>query len=277
MHSPFTIKELEIDSNCQVTQHFLAIYTFSWKHTHILSLFCIDLAVAVLTYFCVSCCLLFMVSYLSMCSAMLPAGDIVAMNNNKMATIARLHVVCENWKTPQNWAHVVCNSYFCRWFDLQFLMKVLKNSQQLLQAMHFPLASPLTSLFISYHFSNKKLQKQITKKVFGPKTSACWYKTEWEWHHNTSHHSYYIMCHFANYAHHKLHTHWRNVIITRHPALHAHSTALCINGQTIGDMFSNNKSSQHNLHFNIPYKLSTAHILYSICTQDRPHHMLSSN
>ena len=102
MHSPFTVKELEIDSNCQVTQHFLAIYTFSWKHTHILSLFCIDLAVAVLTYFCVSCCLLFMVSYLSMCSAMLPAGGIVAMNNNKMTTIARLHVVCENWKTPQN-------------------------------------------------------------------------------------------------------------------------------------------------------------------------------
>ena len=236
MHSPFTVKELEIYSNCQVTQHFLAIYTFSWKHTHILSLFCVDLAVAVLTYFCVSCCLLFMVSYLSMCSAMLPAGGIVAMNNNKMATIARLHVVCENWKTPQNWAHVVCNSYFCRWFDLQFLMKVLRNSQQLLQAMHFPLASPLTSLFLSYHFSKKTTTETNHKKSFRTK-NKCMLVQNWMgmtpqyFTPFLLHHVPFCQLCTPQTSHWPLHTHWRNVTITRHPALHAHSTALCIKGK----------------------------------------------
>ena len=172
MHSPFTVKELknrrQLSGNPILPSN---IYLLLEAYTHPFSMFC---AVAVLTYFCVSCCLLFVVSYLSMCSAMLPAGGIVAMNNNKMATIARLHVVCENWKTPQNWAHVVCNSYFCRWFDLQFLMKVLRNSQQPLQVMHFPLASPLTSLFYFLPFLKKKTTETNHKKSFRTKTSTSW-------------------------------------------------------------------------------------------------------
>ena len=89
-------------SNFHIQHAALAIHTFSWKHTHILSLFCVDLAVAVLIYCCVSCCLLFMVSYLSMCSAVLPAGGIVAMNNNKMASIAQCGVTSESLSTSSS-------------------------------------------------------------------------------------------------------------------------------------------------------------------------------
>ena len=36
-------------------------------------------------------------------------------------------------------------------------------------------------------------------------------------------------------------------------------------------MFSSNKSSQHNWHSNMPYRLSTARALHSFCIQDRPY------
>ena len=41
--------------------------------------------------------------------------------------------------------------------------------------------------------------------------------------------------------------------------------------QPICAMFSSNKSSQHNWHFNMPYRLRTPHALHSFCMQDRPH------
>ena len=79
----------------------LAIHTFSWKHTHILSLLrwpcCCSLNILL-------CQLLpsFVVSYLSTCSAVLPAGGIVAMNNNKMASIAQCGVTSESLSTSSS-------------------------------------------------------------------------------------------------------------------------------------------------------------------------------
>ena len=53
---------------------------------------------------------------------------------------------------------------------------------------------------------------------------------------------------------------------TQHCSLHS---LLCTR-QPVCDMFNSNKSSQHNSHFNMPYKLSNAHGLHSFCIQDRP-------
>jgi len=78
-----------------------------------------------------------------------------------------------------------------------------------------------------------------------------------------SHHPY-ILCHFANYAHHKtLYMHF------------AYSYSLNQQGiqhcslQSSMAMFSSNKILQHNLNSNIPYRPSTAHALNSFCIQSR--------
>ena len=87
-----------------------------------------------------------------------------------------------------------------------------------------------------------------------------------------SHHPY-ILCHLANYAHHKTtctllaYSHPLNNQ-TRHLPT-AHSTAFHI--QDISHVQQYNKISQHNLHSNMPYRLSTACALHSFCIQDRPY------
>ena len=72
---------------------------------------------------------------------------------------------------------------------------------------------PLT-FFLSYHFlkknnNNNKKATETSHKTFSEQISACRdgtlknSQTGWKWHHNTSHHPY-ILCRFANYAHHKI-------------------------------------------------------------------------
>ena len=149
--------------------------------------------------------------------------------------------------------------------------------------MHFPLASPLTSLFLSYHFSKKKNYRNKSQKKKFSDRKQVHVGTKLNGNDTTILHTIpTTSCtilptmHTTNFT-----------LASSHPLKECYhnkapSTACSLHSplhkrQTIGDMFSSNKSSQHNLHFNIPYKLSTAHILYSICTQDRPHHMLSSH
>ena len=89
-----------------------------------------------------------------------------------------------------------------------------------------------------------------------------------------SHHPY-ILCHFANYAPTKLstctlkptQTHQMNEQGTQHCSLHS----LPHKRKSIFAMFSSNKSSQHKLHSNMPYRLNTAHALHSFYIQDRPY------
>ena len=65
---------------------------------------------------------------------------------------------------------------------------------------------------------------------------------------------------------------WPNSTFT--PSLHAHqnshSRAFHIKGSTCVRL-SSNKSSQHNWHFNMPNRCSTAHAIHSFCIQNRPH------
>ena len=83
-----------------------------------------------------------------------------------------------------------------------------------------------------------------------------------------SHHPY-ILCHFANYAHHKtLYTHlaypyaW-NEQGAQLCSLHSltHKRRLIFSAAT--------KISQHDLHFNITHRPSIAHALHSFCIQSR--------
>ena len=105
-------------------------------------------------------------------------------------------------------------------------------------------------------------------------------QTRWGLHHNTFHHPY-ILCHFANYAHHKPS---KNTLPYPHP-LNEHSTQHCSlhslphKRQSISAMSSSIKISQHKLHSNMLYRPSTAHAPCSFYVRTRQtiSAMLSSN
>ena len=67
-------------------------------------------------------------------------------------------------------------------------------------------------------------------------------------------------------------SHPLNECITTHQGTqHCSRHSLLHTRQPIGAMFSSNDSSQHNWHFNMTYRFSTAHALHGFCIQDRPH------
>ena len=145
--------------------------------------------------------------------------------------------------------------------------------------MHLSLGLPshLSSFLlflINNNNNNKKQQEQVTKKFSERKQAHVGMepsKPAKQDGNNTttlSHHPY-ILCHFANYAHHKTtctlaYSHPLNNQTRHSPLLTPQPSAYKISA-----MFSSNKISQHNLHSNMPYRLSTACGLHSFCIQDR--------
>ena len=76
-----------------------------------------------------------------------------------------------------------------------------------------------------------------------------------------------------------LHAHYPNASLILHTHQTCHSALLIPHPFYIQDcMSSSNKSLQHNLHPNMPYRLSTAHSFWnhSFCIQHRPYWLLCS-
>ena len=116
----------------------------------------------------------------------------------------------------------------------------------------------------------KGQQKQVTKqKLFWMETSACRdgiLKNQPNWmgiDTTTLSHHPYILCHFAKCAHHK--TLYMHLALpwTRYSALFTPQFPI------YPDLPCSAAVRFHVLNSNIPYRLSTAHALYSFCIQGR--------
>ena len=143
--------------------------------------------------------------------------------------------------------------------------------------MHFPSASPLLPLF------SLTIPKKQNKKYKSPMFSE-WRQAQMGWNSQKptkqygndttilSHHPY-ILCNFANCTpQNSLHAYCYWYPLNKQSTQYWYSLhSLLHKRQPISAMFSSNKSSQHNLHSNMPYTPSTVHVLYSFCIQDRPH------
>ena len=151
--------------------------------------------------------------------------------------------------------------------DLQFhleafdFMMILTFMWTKKLTMHLPLGLPshLSSLlpFLNDNARNKKGNRNKIQKVFWSwrKTSICKPQkpTKLDGNDTTLSHHPYILCHFANCAHHKtLNMHLACSYALMNKVVSFAHSSLTHRRQPTSAVFSSNKILQHNLNFSIP-------------------------